>query len=78
MSKCIKEDGIGEDDQPLYIDTETESIKCHWCAGLFKGSIEVRAINQHVKSSKTHLKERKNHLNPATEEGVCDIRTYFK
>ena len=56
---------MSEEDQPLYIDTETESIKCKWC-GLFKGSIEAeaRVINQHSRSSKANLKARKKRLNP--------------
>jgi len=80
LSKCNPEDGLEKDDQPLYIDLETESVKCRWCS-LFKGSIEPRVINQHVKSSKTHLKERRHHLHPEEltnpVEGVQDIRTFF-
>ena len=37
LSKCKQEEGLDETDQPLYIDEETETIKCRWC-GLFKGS----------------------------------------
>ena len=64
---------MSEEDQPLYIDIETESIKCKWC-GLFKGSIEARVINQHSRSSKAHLKERKKRLNP--EETAKLIEMY--
>ena len=78
LSKSKKEDGVAEDDQPLHIDMETESIKCQWCATI-KGSIETRVINQHVKTSKTHIKERQHRLNPDDDlEGVNDIRTYFQ
>ena len=80
LKKCLKEEGIQEDDQPLYIDTETESIKCHWCT-LFKGSIEARVINQHVKKSKSHLKQRQYLCSGSSQDstaGVMDIRDYFK
>lgn len=79
LKKCHKEDSL-EADQPLYIDAESESIKCHWCAS-FKGSIEPRVINQHVKSSKSHSKHRQLLCASAgsSEEstGVVDIRKYF-
>ena len=77
MLKCIPEDGIDEDEQPLFIDCEYECIKCHWCSS-FKGSIEARVINQHLKSSKMHLMERRRHVHPDPTEGVTDIRTYFQ
>ena len=81
LSKCKQEEGLDETDQPLYIDEETETIKCRWC-GLFKGSNEARVINQHVKSAKTHQQERQRHLHPneLTDplEGVRDIRTFFQ
>ena len=81
LKKCHKEDSLQEDDQPLYIDAESESIKCRWCS-LFKGSIEPRVINQHVKTSKTHLKHRREQLlcsgSSAETTGVVDIRTYFQ
>ena len=70
LLKRTKEEGVSEEDQPLYIDTEVESIKCKWC-GLFKGSIEARVINQHTRNSKAHLKEQKKRLNP--EEITNDV-----
>ena len=79
LKKCHKEDSL-EADQLLYIEAELESIKCHWCF-LFKGSIEPRVVNQHVKSSKSHSKHR--HLLCAAAgsnketTGVMDIRNYF-
>ena len=30
--KCIPEDGIDEDEQPVFFDWEYECIKCHWCS----------------------------------------------
>ena len=81
LLKCKKEDALDAEDQPLYIDWENETIKCKWC-GVFKGAIEARVINQHVKMSKTHKKERQRHLRPdeMTDplEGVQDIRIYFQ
>ena len=79
LKKCHKEENIQEDDQPLYIDDESKSIKCHWCR-LFKGSIEVRVLNQHAKTSKTHLKHQQSLCSESSEEttGVMDIRNYFQ
>ena len=54
LLKRKQEDGLEEEDQPLFTDWHDESIKCRWC-GLFKGSTESRVINQHVKTAKTHL-----------------------
>ena len=76
-----KKDSLEANDQPLYIDAESESIKCHWCAS-FKGSIEARVINQHVKTSKSHSKHRQLLCSAAgsSEEttGAMDIRKYFQ
>lgn len=80
LSKCKQEEGLEREDQPLFIDWETESIKCRWC-GLFVGSTEPRVINQHVKSAKAHLQERQRRLHPDQLinplQGVHDIRTFF-
>ena len=76
LEKCIQEDSIDKEDQPLYIDDETECIKCRWC-GLFKGSVEARVINQHVKTAKSHLKHKKS-LHSKQVQGVADIRSYFE
>ena len=75
LQKCVKEENVTLEDQPLYIDVETESIRCRWCS-LFKGSIEVRVINQHVKTSNSHLKHRSS-LCAEETQGV-DIRSYFQ
>ena len=78
LEKCIKEESIDKEDQPLFIDDENECIKCHWCS-LFKGSIEPRVINQHVKTAKSHLKHRKSLLNQSEQmQGATDIRLYFQ
>ena len=42
LSKCKKEEGLENDDQPLYVDWDHEVVKCGWCCH-FKGSIEPRA-----------------------------------
>jgi len=76
LEKCMKEENIDNEDQPLYIDDENECIKCQWCS-LFKGSIEVRVINQHVKTAKSHLKYRES-LQSEQVQGVEDIRSYFQ
>ena len=75
LEKCVKEENIDKD-QPLYIDDENECIKCRWCS-LFKGSIEPRVINQHVKTAKSHLKYQKS-IQPQQMQGVADIRSYFQ
>ena len=75
LEKCKKEESIDKEDQPLFIDDENECIKCHWCS-LFKGSIEPRVINQHVKIAKSHLKHWKSQSEQM--EGATDIRSYFQ
>lgn len=79
LSKCTNEEGIDNSEQPLYIYEEAECIK--WRCGTFKGSIETRVVNQHTRSSKSHLRERQHHKNPEERacplEGVPDIRTFF-
>lgn len=82
LSICVTEDGIDDaNEQPLYIDYERECIACRWCEKC-KGSIEVRVINQHVKTAISHEQRRQltlhpeNHPNPL--QGVRDIRTYFR
>ena len=80
LEKCTKEAEVNEEEQPIYICVEEETIKCRWCTG-FKGSREARVINQHIKSAKTHLTNRQRQLNPDALvdplQGVRDIRTYF-
>lgn len=80
LMKCNKEE-VDEEEQPIYINWEEETIKCKWCS-LFKGSIEARVINQHMKTAKTHIRERQRHLQPHELadplEGVQDIRSYFQ
>ena len=81
LTKCNREEGLDDDDQPVYIDWELETILCRWCSS-FKGSIEARVMNQHTRSSKMHLLERQRYLHPDQLsnplEGVKDIRTYFQ
>ena len=79
ISKCRREEGIEEDEQPLYIDHQSNTIRCKWCS-IFKGSNQPRVLNQHLKRSKIHMKERNRHLNidelPDSFEGEASgIRT---
>lgn len=79
LKKCKREDDVEEDDQPLHIDDAMESIACSWCPG-FKGSIEVRVINQHTSRAKSHKSERKRKFSSeftSPMKGVKDIRTYM-
>ena len=55
LEKCIKEESIDKEYQPLFIDDENERIKCHWCS-LFKGSIEPCVIKPTCKDSKISFK----------------------
>lgn len=67
--------------QPLYIDDGEEAIKCTWCPD-WKGSIQLKVINQHVKTSASHRNPRIRHLKLDTEPNVrgqqLDIHTFFK
>ena len=63
-------------EQPLYIDYERECIACRWCEK-FKRSIEVRVINQHVKTATSHKQMRQRTLHPENHpnrlQGVRDM-----
>ena len=80
LSKCAKEEKTDEKGQPLFIDELCDRIKCK-CRPTFKGSIEARVINQHCKSSKTHIAIRRKLLGEEPSEGLQglqSIRNYFK
>ena len=74
--KCNKEESIGE--QSLFIDLGMEAIMCKWCPS-WKGSQQLKVINQHTKTSKGHQTARQKALGitPTAVKGVRDIRTYF-
>ena len=74
MNASLQEEGILDEQQPLYIDYEDEKIKCSWCKELFSGSYQLKNINQHVQKSSTHEKKRKDFLK--TGGGQRDIREY--
>lgn len=59
MRNACKEEGALEAAQPLYIDHEEKLIKCYWCKNSFKGSRRLKHVNQHVRKSVKHIKERK-------------------
>lgn len=81
LGKCTKEN-ISDCDmiQPLYIDDGEEAIKCTWCPD-WKGSIEAKVINQHIKTSASHRNARIRHLKLDTETNAqgrqLDIRSFF-
>ena len=81
LGKCTKE-GISDSDviQPLYIDDGEETVKCTWCPD-WKGSIQVKVINQHVKTSASHRNARIRHLKLDAETNSqgrqLDIRVFF-
>ena len=55
---CVKEEKTNEKGQLLFTDESCDRIKCKWCP-TFKGSIKACVINQHCKSSKTHIAIRR-------------------
>ena len=70
-----------EEDQPLYIDDSEKTIKCHWCT-TFKGSQEVKHVNQHTLKSSSHCNARKRFFGISEEnrsrgENQLDIRDFF-
>jgi len=75
FNAASKEEGILEEQQPLYIDQDDGKIKCYWCKDSFQGSVQLKHINQHVRKSSTHQKRRKDHLR--TGGGQCDLREYM-
>ena len=74
LEKAVKEDGVLE--QPLYISESEGVIKCRWCE-LFKGTSELKYINQHVKKAASHIRAR---MKVTGSEGadLPDIRTFFR
>jgi len=73
FDKADKEVGIAVKEQPLQIDEKDKVIKCHWCGDHFKGSVELKHINQHVKKAEFHSQKRKD----ITKKGA-DIRSFFR
>jgi len=76
LSKCNPEDGLEKDDQPLYIDLETESVKCRWCS-LYLGIRQmasslscwmVRAVAQVVPTDRIAAAE----LSCTHSHGLCE------
>ena len=73
LDKATKEEEIAAEEQPLHIDEKDKVIKCHWCGDHFKGSVELKHINQHVKKAAFHSQKRKD----ITKKGA-DIRNFFR
>lgn len=73
LERAAKEDGVTE--QPLYIDADKGVICCHWCGDLYKGSTELKHVNQHVKKAASHISARKRH-DRTTGENPSDIRNF--
>ena len=74
LANTVKEVGLSNDDQPLYIDLEDNLVKCKWCGKNFAGSNQVRCINQHVRKSVSHRRARQQHLPSGT---VCVVYCVF-
>ena len=60
------------------LDYAMEAIVCKWCPS-WKGSQQLKVINQHTKTAKSHLTARQKALGvvPAAMKGVQSIRKYF-
>ena len=41
LDKAMKEEGVQEAEQPLFIDEDDKVIKCHWCKDQFKGLADI-------------------------------------
>lgn len=75
LEKATKEEGISATEQPLYIDEDDEVIKCHWCGDQFKGSMQLKHINQHVKKAAFHCQKRRDITGKGAK--TRDIRNFF-
>ena len=76
LEKTTKEEGLpADEEQPLYIDESNMVIKCRWCKDQFKGSCQLKHLNQHTKKSASHCQQRRR----LTERGVeqSDIRDFL-
>jgi len=62
LKKAEKEKGFLSEEQPLYVDEDDLKIKCTWCGIRFNGSQQLKHVNQHVRKSSYHAKERIRHL----------------
>ena len=82
LEKARKEDDVEEEDQPLHIDDSEEAIKCHWFT-TFKGSQEVKHVNQHTLKSSSRRNTRKwffgiNEENSSRGKNQLDIIDFFQ
>ena len=75
LSAAIKEEGILQEQQPLYVDYEGGKLKCSWCKEQFCGSTTLKQVNQHLRKSATHQKKRKDFLQ--TCGGQRDLRQFL-
>ena len=62
-------------EQPLYIDEDDKVTKCRWCGDHFKGSVQLKYINQHVKKAAFHIQKRREITHKGAKQ--CDIRNFF-
>ena len=74
LAKARKEENVP--DQPLYVDEAEETIKCRWCTS-FKGSQELKHINQHTKKAVSHQLALRKTTGVADQGDQPDIRTFF-
>ena len=79
LGKCTKEEGISVCEQPLIIDYAMEAIVCKWCPS-WKGSQQLKVINQHTKTAKSHqtAKQKALGVESVAMKGVQSIKKYFQ
>lgn len=80
LAKATKEADMSDGDQPLFVDEGDETIKCRWCT-LFKGSQELKHINQHTSKAASHQRARRKLLGGGNDddrgENQLDIGSFL-
>ena len=81
LEKCDKEDitdSLGVE-QPLFIEEQSQTIKCRWCPS-WVGSSVVKVANQHTRKAVSHRLARIKELNLPQQAPLglqTDIRSYL-
>ena len=81
QEKCDKEDitdSLGVE-QPLFIEEQSQTIKCRWCPS-WVGSSVVKVANQHTRKAVSHRLARIKELNLPQQAPLglqTDIRSYL-
>jgi len=54
LNAASKEEGVLQEQQPLYIDQDDGKIKCYWYKDSFCGSVLLKHNDQHMQKSSAH------------------------